>query len=113
MRALIAEIEAKHGQHVDFHIGRIWAMTNGEVVERVIENKLHVPKNKPKIEFIRQRAQDRAELCTKLRASGMTWKEVAKAAGISESYAASTVYWHNRKIELSQLMKENHMGEYK
>ena len=84
LRAMIAEIEAKHGADVEFYAGRVWAMRDRFILARILDNKMRWPEP-PKMtrEEKNKASLARRQKMRDMQQSGMTHKKIAEAFGIS------------------------------
>ncbi len=84
LRAMIAEIEGRHGADVNFCVGRVWAMRDRFILARILENKLRCPESlKAKRDDKDKEDLARKEKMHDMRKSGMTHKRIGEEFGIS------------------------------
>ena len=110
LRAMIAEIEAKHGSDFDFHVGRVWAMRNQSVVIRILNNKVRWPKQpnaarEEKLEEKRKAARARRQKMHDMKKSGMTHAKIGEAFGISGGRVGTLLIQHAKWLR-RQAVKE-------
>jgi phage terminase large subunit-like protein len=102
LRAMIAEIEAKHGADVDFHAGRVWAMQDRFILARILDNKMRWPEP-PKMtrEEKNKASLARRQKMHDMEKSGMTHKKIGEAFGISSGRVGQILmqhaYWLRRQ----------------
>ena len=99
LRAMIAEIEAKHGADVDFYAGRVWAMRDRLILARILDNKMRWPEpTKMTREEKNKASLARRQKMHDMEKSGMTHKKIAEAFGISSGRVGQILFSYDRYL---------------